>query len=578
MPTASYSATWTAPATGTYYWQASYPGDANNNPITTACGAADEVIAVGPGSPTIVTQASPATITVGTATSVVDTATFQNTTSVAPTGSVTFTLYSDNACTASTGVSGAGAISTTPPGVSTASFATGWVAPATGTYYWQATYAGDSNNNPFTDACAAANELIVVSPGSPAMTTIANPTSINAGTASTVGDTATFKETTSVAPTGSVTFTLYSDNSCTTSAGVSGSGPISTTAGVSTASFATTWTPSTFGTYYWRASYPGDSNNDGFTTGCGDTNETLTVLPAVAPPIIGTASASGFGGVSVTFTPDRHARAERPAAVHELHGDVRFVGGLSVGLRFGPREPDRGDRAPGRDAVLVLRDRDERRRHEWPVGHDRSDLPAVGERRRWGCHRGKGGCTVTPSAPLRPSAAAEAFPGAAVSWAPPISGCLAGYIVTPYLNGVAQIPTLRPGPGTTTVIRGLIPGDTYTFTIAAENGLVAGPASVMTPPVTIGVPGSPTALKVARTGKGSVRVSFRAPSGNGAPITSYTASCVSANGGKTRTKSARSGPLTVTGLTVGKSYNCAVTAINSRGSGRASPKSASIKA
>ena len=31
-------------AGGTYYWRASYPGDTNNNPITTACGASNEVL------------------------------------------------------------------------------------------------------------------------------------------------------------------------------------------------------------------------------------------------------------------------------------------------------------------------------------------------------------------------------------------------------------------------------------------------------------------------------------------------------------------------------------------------------
>ena len=47
---------------------------------------------------------------------------------------------------------------------------------------------------------------------------------------------------------------------------------------------------------------------------------------------------------------------------------------------------------------------------------------------------------------------------------------------------------LRPGSGTTTTVKGLINGDVYTFTIAAENGLVVGPASVMTAPVTVGTP------------------------------------------------------------------------------------------
>ncbi len=276
VSTASFSSSWTAPATGTYYWRASYPGDTNNNAIATACGAAAEVIAVGPASPTLTTQATPGSITVGTATMTGDTATFQNTTAVAPTGAVAFELFSDSACATSTGVSGAGAISTTL-GVSAASFSTGWIAPATGPHYWRASYPGDSNNNAFTAACGAANELLVVAPGSPVIVTQALPTTVNVGAATVVSDSATFKETTTVPPTGSVGFTLYSNNTCTTPTGVSGSGVISTTAGVSAASFSVLWTAPAIGTYYWRATYAGDANNDGFTTGCGDTNETIMV-------------------------------------------------------------------------------------------------------------------------------------------------------------------------------------------------------------------------------------------------------------------------------------------------------------
>ena len=115
------------------------------------------------------------------------------------------------------------------------------------------------------------------------------------------------------------------------------------------------------------------------------------------------------------------------------------------------------------------------------------------------------------SPPLTPTAAAEAFPGAAVSWAPPLTGCPIGYVVTPYLNGVGQTPTVTFGPGTTTVIRGLIAGGTYTFTSRPANGSSVGPASVVTAvPVTIGSPGAVLGLSVARTGRRALKVSFDA--------------------------------------------------------------------
>lgn len=79
-------------------------------------------------------------------------------------------------------------------------------------------------------------------------------------------------------------------------------------------------------------------------------------------------------------------------------------------------------------------------------------------------------CPSTLTAPTSPSSA----PGnasATVSWGPAQStpaGCIAGYVVTDFLNGVAQTQTLIPGPGTTTVISGLTNGQAYTFTIVAE--------------------------------------------------------------------------------------------------------------
>jgi len=278
VSSAMFSGPWTAPATGTYYWQANYGGDANNNPFTTSCNSANELIVVNPGSPSITTDAGPTVTTVGTATSVGDTATFHNTTLVPPTGSVTFTLYSDNNCTLSTGISGPAVIATSN-GVSSASFATTWTAPATGTYFWRANYNGDANNNAFTTGCGDTNELIAVSPESPTMTTQANPTAVTTGTSITVGDTATFHNA-SIAPTGAVTFTLYSDNTCMTTTGISGPGVITTTNSVSSANYSTTWTAPAPGTYYWVASYAGDQNNNAFTTGCTDANESVTVSPA----------------------------------------------------------------------------------------------------------------------------------------------------------------------------------------------------------------------------------------------------------------------------------------------------------
>jgi len=188
-------------------------------------------------------------------------------------------------------------------------------------------------------------------------------------------------------------------------------------------------------------------------------------------------------------------------------------------------------------------------------------------------------CTTVPSAP---SALSDA-PGngsAVVSWAPPSSGadCLAGYVVTPYLGTVAQLSVLIPGHGTTTVVSGLVNGLTYTFTVTAENGLVEGPPSGMSSSVTVGAPAAATVAHIARVAKGVLRIAFGAPRNNGSPITKYTATCTSSNGGVTKSKSARTGPVTVSGLTPGKTYTCTVNATNARGTGPSSHPSSAIRA
>ena len=169
---------------------------------------------------------------------------------------------------------------------------------------------------------------------------------------------------------------------------------------------------------------------------------------------------------------------------------------------------------------------------------------------------------------------------AVVSWAPslPNPGCVAGYVVTPYIGSFAQLATVIPGHGTTTVIKGLVNGQAYQFTVAAEDGHVVGPASGLSGSVTVGAPSAATALRATRIGRGALKLVFKAPAANGAPITSYTATCRSANGGVTKAKTGTVDPITINGLTGGKTYTCTVRATNHRGTGPPSHASSAVKA
>lgn len=90
-----------------------------------------------------------------------------------------------------------------------------------------------------------------------------------------------------------------------------------------------------------------------------------------------------------------------------------------------------------------------------------------------------------PAAPLAP----VATPGngtVTLSWTAPFDGGspITSYTVTPYIGGVAGT-ALSYGPSATTVlIPGLANGTGYSFTVAAINGIGAGPASAMSNTVT----------------------------------------------------------------------------------------------
>jgi hypothetical protein len=192
---------------------------------------------------------------------------------------------------------------------------------------------------------------------------------------------------------------------------------------------------------------------------------------------------------------------------------------------------------------------------------------------------GGGGATI-PGAPR----SVFAYPGnakATVTWKPPTSNggsAITGYIVTPIKAGSPQSPRVFNSTATTQVITGLTNGASYKFQVAARNAVGTSATNTSSGAIKVGAPGAPPKPTVAKVGSGSLKVTFTAPSSNGAPITSFTATCASSNGGVTKSKSGSKSPITVTGLGAGKTYTCRVTATNSRGTGPRSVPSASIKA
>jgi hypothetical protein len=154
---------YTATATGTDYWVATYNGDTNNNSVTS--GAAAEPVSITAATPSIVTSQQPASATVGT--SIADKATVSEGDS--PSGTVTFVLYSNSSGTGPALFTDADVALSA--GVATS---TGYTTTVPGTDYWVATYNGDSDNNSVSSASNGEPASITALP--PTVTLTSPPT------------------------------------------------------------------------------------------------------------------------------------------------------------------------------------------------------------------------------------------------------------------------------------------------------------------------------------------------------------------------------------------------------------------
>ena len=175
---------------------------------------------------------------------------------VAATGTVSYTLFDTTDCTdagtsAGSGLSLGSDSSTVGP-------------LAAGSYGFEATYSGDSNYAGSTSSC----EPFSVGKAAGGITTTVDDAATNStwsgseATGSSAYDTSSVTgEEGFIAPTGSVSYSYFSNGSCT-----SGSTPAGND--LALGSHSTTEGPLTQGSYGFEATYSGDSNYTGFTTTC----------------------------------------------------------------------------------------------------------------------------------------------------------------------------------------------------------------------------------------------------------------------------------------------------------------------
>ena len=143
-------------------------------------------------------------------------------------------------------------------------------------------------------------------------------------------------------------------------------------------------------------------------------------------------------------------------------------------------------------------------------------------------------------------------------------------------GGATATNVLDSGVAGPITVDGVATKNRYRCTMTATNARGTSPPSAASAPVIVGAPGQPARPSVSRIGAGHVKVSFTKPPGNGAPITSIKAVCVSSNGGVARGKTGTASPLGVSDLTHGRMYSCNVRATNRRGTGQPSPPSFAV--
>ncbi len=312
-----YTLPTTGTVTGTYQWDASYSGDANNNAASDTNDSGEQVV-VNPATSAITSLAGGSVI-IGSGAKLTDSATLAG--GYAPAGTITFTLTGPGNTVVDTEtvpVNGNGSYSTP----------SGYLPTAAGSYVWSARYNGNGNNAAATDN--GLNESEMVNRASPAITMAASPSTVTLGSAPV-----TLKGTAVLSggfhETGSIIFTLYSPSNAvvdTESVTVTSNGTYTTPTG---------YVPTVPGTYEWVAVYSGNANNNSAISVLG--NAPVTVLPA--PNVITILSNTiqplflGLVDTTMTFSDSKTASASQ-FTVSVNWGDGTTSNALVVSNPFAP--------------------------------------------------------------------------------------------------------------------------------------------------------------------------------------------------------------------------------------------------
>jgi uncharacterized repeat protein (TIGR01451 family) len=287
---------------GTYYWIATYSGDANNNSVSGDCADASEISLVGKATPSLATEGSNRVDEQTIGGTITDTA--HVTGGNNPTGSVTFKVYApgDTSCgtpldwgdgDTSKTVSLDGSGNATSPAFKTS---------AVGTYRWVASYSGDAGNNGVGGACNDDNEFSKTKKDTPSVTTQVSAAKIGLG--HSVRDVATISG--GYQPTGNVTFDVYGPVDANDSEPVCDETTFVTTLNGSPLSGGESrsdpFTPTQPGRYLFIAHYAGDASNNSASGTCNETNERVDVVSVAVTVQKDPNDTHAYDGDKVSFT------------------------------------------------------------------------------------------------------------------------------------------------------------------------------------------------------------------------------------------------------------------------------------
>jgi uncharacterized repeat protein (TIGR01451 family) len=293
---------------GAYSFQAVYAGDANYKGSTGSC-EPFTVLPADSGTSTTVFDANSGSPWAGTETvgaSAFDTSSVTGVTGFAPTGSVTYTLFTNGTCAGD----GTGQEVTVGDGGSVPN--SDATAPlGAGSYSYLDNYSGDSNYNSSTGTC----EPFSVGKATPTLTTVVDDPSTNAAwdnsetAGATAFDTSTLTAVPGFVPTGTVTYLLFNNDSCTPDGTNAGSPALS----AGNVPNSDTSAPLAAGSYSYLATYSGDGNYAGVAATCEPfsvaqaTTQTATVVfdASTQKPWAGTETtgATAFDTSTVTGAP-----------------------------------------------------------------------------------------------------------------------------------------------------------------------------------------------------------------------------------------------------------------------------------